>query len=216
MIIIKSYISKGGSEVTLECELKEKYTVTLADAKRLGLSELSDEDFPVEFSDDELLETLCQKLKAIKYATYLLQFSDKSEKVLRRKMREKEYSDEIIDEALSVLRDGGIISDENLCLRKYLSIANTKLYGPHRIKNELFSKGFSSEDIKAAEESAEIDFYELCHELCDKLLSSGKVNLSDRKEQDKFKAKLSRYGYGFDIVNSVISEFEFPDDNTYF
>ncbi|MBQ8758744.1 MAG: hypothetical protein IJZ20_03530 [Clostridia bacterium] len=93
MIIIKSYISKGGSEVTLECEYKEKYTITLADAKRLGLSELSDEDFPIDFADDELIEFLSQKLKAIKYATYLLQFSDKSERVLRRKMHEKEYSD---------------------------------------------------------------------------------------------------------------------------
>ena len=217
MIIVKSYISKGGAEVTLECELKEKYTITLADAKRLGLSELSDEDFPIDFADDELIEFLSQKLKAIKYATYLLQFSDKSERVLRRKMHEKEYSDEIIDEALSVLREGGIISDGNLCLNKYLSIANTKLYGPHRIKSELFSKGFSSEDIKAAEESAGLDFYELCRELCDKLLCSGKVNLSDRKERDKFKAKLSRYGYGFETVNTVLQGFEFTDDDeTYF
>ena len=69
MIIIKSYISKGGSEVTLECEYKEKYTITLADAKRLGFYELSDEDFPVEFKDDGCIEFLSQKLKAIKYAT---------------------------------------------------------------------------------------------------------------------------------------------------
>jgi regulatory protein len=208
MIIVKSYISKGGSEVTLECEYKEKYTITLADAKRLGFYELSDEDFPVEFKDDGCIEFLSQKLKAIKYATYLLQFSDKSERVLRKKMKEKDYSDEVIEEALCVLRDGGIISDENLCLKKYLSIANSKLYGPARIKNELFAKGFSAEDIKNAHESADIDFYELCRELCEKLLKSTRINLSDRKERDKFKAKLSRYGYGFETVNSVLGDFE--------
>lgn len=212
MIIKNTYISKGGSEVTLECEFEEKYTITIADAKRLGLSDLSDEDLPVEFEDAELLEFLSQKLRAVKYASYLLQFSDKSEKILSRKMREKEYTDDVINEALSVLRQGGIISDENLCLKKYLSIANSKLYGPHRIKSELFAKGFTAEDIKNAEEKADIDFYELCRELCEKLLTSGKINLSDRKERDKFKAKLSRYGYGFDAINYGLECFNIQND----
>ncbi len=217
MIIVKSYISKGGSEVTLECEFNEKYTITVADAKRLGLHELSEDDFPMDFADNTLIEFLSQKLKAIKYASYLLQFSDKSEKVLRQKLREKEYEPEVIDEALEILRDGGIINDENLCLKKYNSIANSKLYGPHRIKNELYSKGFSHEDIKNAEELSDIDFYSLCFELCEKLLSSGKVNLSDRKERDKFKAKLSRYGYGFDEINTSLDRFNYSyDDETYF
>ncbi|MBE6680967.1 MAG: regulatory protein RecX [Ruminococcaceae bacterium] len=217
MIIVKTIISKGGSEVTLECEFREKHTLTRADAIRLGLYDLSEDDFPVEFADDELIEFLAKKLKAIKYATYLLQFSDKSEKVLRRKMQEKDYSNEVIDEALSVMRSSGIISDENLCLKKYVSIANSKLYGPHRIKNELFSKGFSSEDIKNAENLADIDFYELCKELCNKLLSSSRINLSDRQERDKFKAKLSRYGYGFDEINSALENLDYSvDDETDF
>lgn len=212
MIIVKSYISKGGSEVTLECEFREKYTITLADAKRLGLYGLEDDEYPLQYDDDELIEFLSQKLKAIKYASYLLQFSDKSEKVLRQKMREKEYEPSVIDEALNVMRSSGLISDESLCLRKYISIANAKLYGPHRIKSELFAKGFSSEGIKHAEESTDIDFYELCKELCDKLLSSGKINLSDRKERDKFIMKLTRYGYGFETVKSVLSDFSSIDE----
>ncbi len=217
MIIVKSYISKGGSEVTLECEFKEKYTITRADAKRLGFLELSDDDFPVEFTDDALIEFLSHKLKAIKYASYLLGFSDKSERILRQKMREKEYSTEVIDEALAVLREGGIISDQNLCLKKYLSIANSKLYGPGRIKSELFAKGFSAEDIKKAESTADIDFDKLCAQMCEKLLRSGRTNLSDRKERDKLKAKLLRYGYSFDSINSALSNFEFSDgDDTYY
>ena len=214
MIILKSYISKGGSEVTLECELQEKYTVTRADAVRLGLFELSEQDFPIDFSDDELIEFLSLKLKAIKYASYLLQFSDKSEKILRQKMREKEYSDEVINEALSVMRDSGIISDESLCLKKYISIANSKLYGPKRIRSELFSKGFSSEDIKNAEEKADIDFDILCSELCEKLISPGRITLSDKKEREKFIAKLSRYGYGYDTIMSTISNYNFSSDGS--
>ena len=217
MIIIKSYLSKGGNQVTLECELGEQYEITIADAKRLGLSELSCDDLPLDFDNDELIVFLSQKLKAIKYATYLLGFSDKSEKILRLKMREKDYSPEVIEEALSVLRETGIISDENLCLKRYLYIACSKLYGPYRIKNELFSKGFSDEDIKLAESAADIDFEQLCTELCEKLLSTGKANLCDRHERDKFKAKLSRYGYGFETINSVLGKFDLSlDTDTYF
>ena len=207
MIITKSYISKGGSEVTLECEFGEKYTVTLADARRLGLIGLEDGEYPIDFADNELIEFLSQKLKAIKYAQYLLQFSDKSEKVLCRKMKEKQYSDEVIDEAMKVMREAGYISDENLCVRKYASIAYSKLYGPHRIKSELFSKGFTAEDIKNAELSCDIDFEELLRERCEKLLSGGKINLSDRNEAEKFKAKLVRYGFGFDTISAVLSDF---------
>lgn len=214
MIIIKSYISKGGSEVTLECEYKEKYTITRADAKKLSLYDLRDEDFPVEFCDDGLIEFLSQKLKAIKYALYLLQFSDKSEVVLKKKMREKDYENDVIDEAIAVMREGGLLDDEKLCLKKYISIANSKLYGPARIKSELYSKGFSSEDINNAQQSADIDFYELCSELCEKLLSSGRIDLSDRMQREKFKAKLTRYGYGFDTISRVIEKIASCDDDT--
>ncbi len=207
MIIKNSYISKGGSEVTLECEYGEKYVITLADARRQGIIGLSDEDFPIEFLNDELIVFLAQKLRAIKYAMYLLQFSDKSERVLRRKMKEKNYDEAVTDETISVLREGGLIDDENLALKKYISIAKSKLYGPHRIKSELYSKGFSSEDIKNAEQNADIDFDELLRLMCLKLLSSGRVDLSDRNELDKFKAKLIRYGYDFETVNRVLSEF---------
>ena len=211
MIIVKSYISKGGSEVTLECEFQEKYTITVADARRLGLYGIDDEDFPVEFEDDELIEFLSQKLKAIKYASNLLQFSDKSEKVLRLKMKEKEYTEDVVDEALKVMRSSGIISDEDLCLKKYISIANSKLYGPHRIKNELYAKGFSGSDIKSAEEKAGIDFEKLCGDLCEKLTKGGKCDLYDKNQRDKFKAKLSRYGYEYETISRVLVGFSEND-----
>lgn len=208
MIITGLFTSKGGSEVTLECEDKSKYTITRADAKRLGLGEISDEDFPIEICDEEQLLFLVQKLKAIRYCSYLLGFSDKSENVLLRKLREKEYSPEVCREALAVLRQSGITNDENLCIKKYILLADSKKYGPSRLRSELYAKGFSQADIRNAEEKADIDFEDLLRELCEKLLSSGKYTLSDRKGLEKFKAKLYGYGYGFDLINSVMHEFE--------
>lgn len=206
MIIKGTYLSKGASEVILDCDFNEKYTITKADAKRLGFLELCEDDFPIEFDDEELIEHLSQKLKAIHYCTYLLGFSDKSVRVLRQKLKEKEYSNEVIEECLDVLQKNGVLNDTNLCRQKYLQIANSKLYGPSRIKNELFAKGFSFEDIKNAESELELDFEELLCELCKKLLKNGRTDLSDKAQLEKFKAKLMRYGYGFSLINSVISE----------
>ena len=195
MIITDTKLSAKGGEITLTGSEGECFTISFADAKRLKLSALSEDDFPVEFADEELLEFLSQKLKAVKYCSYLLSFSDKSERVLKRKMREKEYSPEVIDEALQVLRLGGITDDRELCLRKYISIANSKLYGPYRIKSELFAKGFSSQDIKYAEENCDVDFEENIKELFLRLNRMEKLDLSDKAVVSKLASKLVRYGY---------------------
>lgn len=212
MIIKGTYLSKGASEVILECDFKEKYTITRADAKRLGFLELNDDDFPIEFQDEELIEHLSQKLKAIHYCNYLLSFSDKSVRVLRQKLKEKEYTQEVIDECLEVLQKNGVVNDNALCREKYLQIASSKLYGPARIKNELFAKGFSFEDIKNAESELELDFEELLTELCQKLLKNGKTDLSDKVALEKFKAKLIRYGYSFSQISSVLKSFDTASD----
>jgi len=208
MIITAVSRSNGGNEVILKgSEYKQYVVLTIADAKRLGFDKLEDEDFPVEYDDDETLEFLYSKLKAIRYCSYLLSFSDKSEKTLRQKLREKEYVPQVIDEALTVLRENGIISDEVLCRRKYRAIAAEKLYGPYRIKSELMSKGFSSLDIENASQECDIDFDSLLDELIEKLLRSGRIELSDTATLVKFKAKLSRYGYSFEQINSRIKAY---------
>ncbi len=213
MIINNIFLSKGGGEVTLECDNCTKYTITSADAKRIGVYGLSEEDFPLEFEDESILEFLSQKLRAIKYCTYLLEFSDKNEKTLRSKLYEKQYSSDVIDSAMDIMRKSGIVDDSSLCLKKYISLASGKLYGPYRIKSELLSKGFSSEYIKYAEENACIDFDETLRQLCEKLLRGKKSILSDKNEREKFKAKLSRYGYGFSEISSVTREFMDDSDD---
>ena len=102
MIIKDCSRSSGGSEVWLEREDGEKLCITLADAKRLGLDDR--DALPVQIEDEEMLFFLAEKLKAIRYCKYLLGFSDKSEKTLTMKLKEKQYPKDVIDEALRVMR----------------------------------------------------------------------------------------------------------------
>ncbi len=216
MIFTGIKVSAGGGEFSFYTEEGERYTISAADAKRLSLAQLSKDDLPFEFEDGELMEFCSKKLSAVKYCTYLLSFSDKSEFALRQKMREKGYVGSVADSALEILRSSGFTNDSSLCAKKYIAIANSKLYGPHRIKAELMAKGFSQADIKNAELECDIDFDELLRELLDKLLRTDRIDFSDRKQAEKFKAKLSRYGYGFGTINSVLEEYtSFSDDDYY-
>ena len=58
--------------------------------------------------------------------------------------------------------------------------------------------------------------YELCRELCEKLLKGKTSTLSDRNQRDKFKAKLVRYGYSFDVINKAMEGFDISDDDEVF
>ncbi len=206
MIITGIFPSDGEKELIIQTEQNEKYRITLSDAKENGLYGIDEKDFPFEFDDGELLTFLSEKLKAIKYCTYLLSFSDKSASKLVQKLREKEYSAQASTEAIRVLCDAGIVDDDTVCLRKAQIMAKSKLYGPYRIKAELSAKGFSRETIDEALENSDVDFEELLATLISKLTSSGKYDLSDRDSLVKFKAKLSRYGYSCESINKAVRD----------
>ncbi len=207
MILKECVFSSGGNEVTLKGVCGERFTITLADAKKEALSE--PDDFPLEYSDDEYLEFLHQKLRAIKYCKYLLSFSDKSEKMLYKKLCEKEYSNEVASEALKILRESGYSDENEMCKRKALSLAKTKLYGPYRIRAFLSSKGYKKQDIDSALLSLEddIDFYELCSRLAQKLLDNAGAENAYDDIACKIKAKLSKFGYSFEMIRFAFEDY---------
>ncbi len=204
MIITDVFQSDKGNEVTLKTDLGEKYIITLSDAKELGLFGLSDDEFPMEFDDEEYILLLCEKLKAIKYCLYLLSFSDKSKMQLFLKLREKQYSAAAIDLALEVLQNNGVLDDKEVCIKKAQYLAATKFFGPHRIKAYLLSKGYSSESANFAAFESDIDYEKSLVSLIEKLHGSSKPVFEDDAEFSKFKAKLVRYGYDLYLINKYL------------
>lgn len=206
MIITKVFPSDGEKEVIIINDENQKFRITLSDAKENGLYGIDDGDLPFEFDDEELLMLLSEKLRAIKYCTYLLSFSDKSVSQLRLKLHEKEYSKEASNEALRVLCEAGIIDDNTVALRKAQILAKSKLYGPYRIKAELCAKGFSRESAQEALSQLDVDFDDNLVSLVAKLTSSGNYDLDDKDVLMKFKAKLSRYGYSIESINRILRD----------
>lgn len=209
MILIQATVSVKGNEITFRSDLQETYTISLADAKKTGLYRLVEnpEELPEE-ADDEMLAFLSQKLKCLHYAAYLLDFGDKSKRALADKLRNKGYEKDVCEAAVAVLEKNGLLDDERLCADKLNSLAVGKLYGPRRLKTELFAKGFGSSDIQNALDESDIDYDELLERLVEKLTRHG-IPQSE-KELSLLKNKLVRYGYSYDRIARVLDKLDFP------
>ena len=211
MILVQATASVKGNEITFWNELHEKYTVSLADAKKTGLYRLVEkpEELPEE-ADDEMLVFLSQKLKCLHYAAYLLDFGDKSKRTLSDKLRKKGYANDVCEAAVAVLEKNELLDDERLCADKLNSLAIGKLYGPRRLKTELFAKGFGASEIQNALDEATIDYDELLEQLVRKLTRRGLPQ--SEKELSSLKNKLVRYGYSYDRIARVLDDLDFPKE----
>lgn len=206
MILTAAIVSTGENEIILYGSEGEKYRISLADCKRIGLYRyVENPELLPEEIDGQMLEFLSKKLSCVKYAVYLLEFGDKSRKALMMKLKSKGYDEDTCEAAMDVLEKNGVVDDERLCGQKLVSLANAKFYGPYRLKSELMKKGFTSRQVDIAFDDAEIDFDDLLERLV------GKLTLRGFPEDDKsylaLKNKLIRYGYSYESVSSVLEKF---------
>ncbi len=217
MVITKAFLSEGGKELVLYDEERQKYVISVSDAKKTGLYKLSqDEDsLPYEADDEESenIAFLSKKMSCVKYALYLLEFSDKSKRTLLNKLRTKGYDKDVCASALEVLESNNVVNDERLCEKKLVSIAETKFYGRYRIKTELIKAGFSAETIENAFENAQIDFDELVERLAEKIMR-GKM-IKNAPEYSKTVAKLQRYGYSYESIKNTLEKYRDFDEYEY-
>ena len=198
--------SAGGNEYTVYTSLG-KFRISGADYRSLGIPQVGEDGesvFPCEIHIpyDEYLQFLADKLGAVRYLEYLLNFGDKSEKVLLRKLKEKEYSPEVSEKALELLKKYGVVDEESVCEKKVARYASEKMYGPKRIRNELLSKGFTRDAIDTALERTEVDFGEALDALCKKLVT--RLKITDRK---KLTDRLLRSGYGYGEVKKAVDKY---------
>lgn len=144
-----------------------------------------------------------EKLRALRYALYLLEISDKSVRSLRGKLKQKGYSERACDAAIAVLLKNERLSDEAFCRRKCELLAEGKKYGRRRIVAELVAKGVDASLCDRILDEADIDFTENLRSLCEKLF---RVPPHGRDERRKATAKLARYGYSYDEIYAVLEE----------
>ena len=111
-----------------------------------------------------------EKARAVNYGLKLLTARQRTEKEMADKLKEKNYSDEIVQYVLAYLKNYCYLDDQKyveLYLREKININR---YGTIKLRNKLFQKGISSELIAVGLDSIDEE----------KILENA-VYLADRK-----------------------------------
>lgn len=143
------------------------------------------------------------KLYCFNKGLNLLAYSSKSEKMLREKLKEKEFSKEEIDFAIEKLIDLKYI-DDHMYAENFIE-NRKKRYGPKRLKMELKLKGISEEIIfslieDSFDESSEIET------ALKNSRSKWEKYKNDPKGYEKMCNFLYRRGHSYDVIKKVINK----------
>lgn len=175
-----------------------RHRITLVDCDRLGL-----EPGVILYEDgfDELIRAE-SRLACVQKALTLLEYGDVSKRRMIEKLRAK-FPPELAVETADLLEERGYLDDLRLARRYAENYYEIRSYGPMRIKQELFRKGFSSDVIdEAIEPYRNLENREKITELLLKKYSPSQ--LSDPDVRRKANAWLSRQGYSWSEISDVL------------
>lgn len=117
------------------------------------------------------MEKTPHKYTAINYLLYLLSKRDYSEQELSRKLKQKAYASEEIEEALAKAKAHNWQSDERFCA-SFIRYRSQQGIGPRRLKQELKMKGIAdwliSQELENAETEEIVDWFALAEYVFEK------------------------------------------------
>lgn len=180
----------------------ESYRITVHDLKILGF----EEGETVGDDEVEALVEATERLACIKKAFDFLSYGDLSEKQLRDKLCRK-FPKELADEVAALFVERGYVDDAKLAERYAETFYEFKNMGLGRIRNELYRRGISRDNIEDVlskyqheDQSERIEEF-----ICKKY----DVNrLDDIKYRQKVYAGAVRAGFSGSDVADVLRKFE--------
>jgi regulatory protein len=139
----------------------------------------------------------------------------KSEYELRLKMKNKGFNPQLIDNAISILKERKYLDDERYCEMFINDKINISKHGVRKIKEALYYKGIDKEIIEEKIKSISAESEE------ERALLLGEKKLLNIKENDNRKkmSKLSNYllgkGFEYETVNKTLRKLLNADNDFY-
>ncbi len=201
LVIQRIYRDCNSNEAVVICD-GESYRITVHDLETLSL----EEGAQVEEETVELLEIAVERLACIKKAFEYLSYGDLSEKQLRDKLCRK-FPKELSADVAELFVERGYVNDGKLAERYAETFYCFKNMGLGKIRNELYRRGISREDIdNALEKYKDEDQTERIEEFIKKKYDVSR--LSDIKYRQKVYAGALRAGFNGSDVVDVLRKFE--------
>ena len=130
--------------------------------------------------------------RARRAALSLLSYADNSCRRLTEKLLRKGISFSVAQKTVEDMVSQGLLSEERQIENAVFSLAEHRLFGPYRILKDLLSKGYRTEEIRAAlhtaMENGDIDFSKNAKRLVEK-------KLGDAPDEESKRKLLFTYGY---------------------
>ncbi|MDO4563232.1 MAG: regulatory protein RecX [Clostridia bacterium] len=144
------------------------------------------------------------------YALKLLSICDKTQKEVERKLREKSYSEEEIEQTLAFLQEYGYINDALYCRRYIADAKNLRHYGDRRIRADLAKRGAAQEIVDEVLSEYEDDAVdEIGKQITARFAS---VDFSDNKSRQRVFGHFLRKGFGAEEIRRAIARISDGED----
>ncbi len=144
-------------------------------------------------------------VKAYQKADRFIGFKMRTEKEVRDKLKEDEYSPDIIERVIASMLKYKYIDDEAFSLMYAKDCRKLKKWGPQRIKSELFKKGVNENIIdKALSELNIEDTDQIIEGLLEKRIKNTPIDLKEKQRHFNF---LLRRGFNAEDIKRVIEKY---------
>lgn len=202
------------TKIEVQKKNKHRYSVYINDSFEFGINEEVLLKYGLEVGseiDEYFIENILkseEQSKAKNYALNLLSYRQRSEKEISRKMRDKGYENNIIDNTIKFLEKNKLLNDREFAKSFIRDKVNIQKWGRNRIRIELYRKGVNKELInEVIEEEIEDELeYETAKKLALKKISTTYKKDEKRVQYRKLYGFLQRKGYKSDIISRVLSE----------
>ena len=160
----------------------------------------------------EALEFAEECSLAVVRAVSLLSYGDSTARNLTEKLRRKGVGKEAAEAAVRFCEEKRYIDEEAYLRRLMEQLCEKKHYGLRRIRQEIYTKGFSREAVEAVLEdcAASLDFEGALLERINKL---GYASFSTPEKKKKQIAALQRYGFSFEEIKRALGTLQIPDED---
>lgn len=110
------------------------------------------------------IENADQLARAMKTVYNILAYADNTEAALRRKLKQRGFSPDVIDSAVERACASGALNEERMLESRINYLINTKKFGRRRVEPELRRLGFPREAVAEVDWDG-FDFVAVCAEL---------------------------------------------------
>lgn len=144
--------------------------------------------------------------RASRRAMYLINEREYSYIKLFEKL-EKNYHKDICFKVCDTMAAKGYINDRRYAEQIVYNYMECKLYGPKRVRQELYKRGIRGKTADEAVENAMEGLEERLHALIEKKYTGYLIDPDDVKSINNAKNGLVRAGYDYDDINRAVKEY---------